>query len=67
MLTYISICIVVGLGIYFLSTSFIWVFIGSIIIDGSLNANFIIALIDYPLLECLFNDGVLVIYSAISR
>ena len=66
LLTNTSLSIVTGMGIYSFSGSIFWAVAGALLITGSASANPIFALLGYPAVELIFNNGDLTIYAAAS-
>lgn len=62
----IVLMIVVALGIYGFSNSFLWAGIGAFIISSASSQNPLYALFAYPVVEYFFNDGHLTIFSVIT-
>ena len=66
LLTNTALTIIVGMGIYSFSGSIFWAVVGALIITGSVSANPLFALLGYPGVELIFNNGDLTIYAAAS-
>lgn len=62
----IALSIIVGMGVFAFTNSYFWAIIGSAIITGGASANPLFAIAAYPLVELIFNQGHLTIYSLLS-
>ncbi len=56
---------VVGVGIHSFSGSIFWAILGALFVTGSASTNIFFALVAYPLVEIIFSDSGLTVYSAI--
>jgi len=64
-ITNLAMSLIVGAGIYAFSASLMWAILGSLLLTGAATANPLFALLAYPAVELVFNDGHLTKYSAL--